>query len=320
MNFLLRIFGLGLTVVFVFYIAESDTINDYITYVKAGKVESVFWQDQGDKDLRAAIHAGAKKKNRPAIDARIDPVWKLIPGYNGIQVDENKTFQKTWRKNNHKKIEWVYREIKPKITINHFQQVPIYRGNEQKRSVALMINVAWGTEFLPQMLEILEKEHVKATFFLDGSWLSKHQADAKKILQAGHELGNHAYSHPLMSQISEARMETEIAKTEKLLGQCCKQRSRWFAPPAGDFNQTVVDVAESHQMKTVLWTVDTVDWRRSTSVSDMTRKIDEKVSNGSLILTHPTNRTVEAFPKLIQIIKKKGLKLERVSDVLSSNR
>ena len=67
----------------------------------------------------------------------------------------------------------------------------IYSGNPDKTNISLMINVYWGTEFIPDMLEILEENEVKATFFVGGSWANKNPQMLKAIYEAGHEIGNH---------------------------------------------------------------------------------------------------------------------------------
>lgn len=72
---------------------------------------------------------------------------------------------------------------------------------------------------------------------------------------------NHAYTHPNMSTLSRARATAEIEKTKSLLKESLGVTNTWFAPPSGDFDQETVDIAASLGLKTVLWTLDTVDWR-----------------------------------------------------------
>lgn len=316
----MRVAGLILSAVFVVFIVQSPPVISYITSVKKGNDVPVFMQTDEARRIREQVKREAPKHYIKPVDARIDRVWRAIPGLNGREVDVEATVEKTLKQKNKKKIAWVYREIPPQKSLEDLGIEPIYRGNEQKKSAALMVNVAWGTEHLPAMLKILAQEKVKATFFLDGSWLSKHPEEAKKIVQAGHEIGNHAYSHPLMSKVSRERMVREIARTEKLIQDTLHVRSRWFAPPAGDFNRQVLEAAYQQNMKTVLWTLDTVDWKKTSSPEMMIRKIEKNMIPGALILTHPTDRTVKALPQIIRAIKREGIKLGTVSDVLSSKR
>ncbi len=316
----MRVAGLVLSAVFVVWIVQSTPVNSYIVSVKKDNDVSVFKQTDEEQKIYEQVKKEAPKHYIKPIDARVDRVWGAIPGLNGREVDVEKTVERTLKQKNKDKIAWVYREIPPQISLEDLGMEPIYRGNEQKRAAAIMVNVAWGTEHLPAMLKILAQENVKATFFLDGSWLAKHPEEARKIVQAGHEIGNHAYSHPLMSRVSRERMVREIVRTEELIQKTLRVRSKWFAPPAGDFNRQVLQTAYRQNMKTVLWTLDTVDWKKSSSPEMMISKIEKNIFPGALILTHPTDRTVKALPQIIRAVKRKGIKPGTVSEVLSSKR
>ncbi|WP_044642699.1 polysaccharide deacetylase family protein [Risungbinella massiliensis] len=298
---------------------QFPPLDVFIESVKKQQELSVSLFLDPNEQILEQIKSESEKRKKAPVDARVDRVWKAIPGYNGREVDVEATYKATLS-NPQKKLTWRYREIAPKMNLKDLGAYPIYRGFEEKKAASIMINVAWGTEFLPKMLDILDQEQVKATFFLDGSWLKKNPDMAKQLVVRGHEIGNHAYSHPLMSQISQERIESEIGKTKQLIKETLQLENIWFAPPAGDFNQTVVDNAWKQGMHTVLWTLDTVDWRKSTTPESMVQKISSKLEPGSLILMHPTDRSVVALPQIIQEIKKKGLKPMPVGELLSPNR
>lgn len=294
---------------------ESPAVTAYLEGVKE-KDRKVMARE----DLLTHIKEEAKRRYEPPIDARVDRVWKAIPGYNGKAVDIEATYQAAKKRGANKRIPWIYKEVPAKVSLGDLGPHPIYRGNEKKPMAGLMINVAWGTEHIPEMLRILKQENVTATFFLDGSWVEKNPEMARRLLESGHEIGNHAYSHPQMSRLSRAQIREEITKTEAAIQKLAPVRSRFFAPPSGDFNQAVVEEADRLGMKTVLWTADTVDWKESMMPTDMIARIQPELSNGTLILMHPTDRTVKALPEIIRLIKKKGLKAGKVSEVLSSKR
>lgn len=320
LHFYMRLASLLLAIMVVIGCIQSPPVDKFVSTVKEANSLPTSPSIKDINKLRQKIQKEAQKRNQKPVDARIDRIWKGIPGYNGVIVDVDKTLEKTLHHQDSSKIQWVYNEVKPKVDLKDLGPVPIYRGNPSKPAAALMVNVAWGTEHIPSMLQILEKEKIKATFFLDGSWLKKHPREAKMIQKKGHEIGNHAYSHPLMSQISSDRMRREMGMTEKYMKQILKRQSRFFAPPAGDYNQQVVEIANQFGMMTVLWTVDTVDWKKSTSPEMMIEKVNRHLENGSLLLTHPTDRTMEALPEMIRIGKRKGIKWGTVREVLSSDR
>lgn len=275
--------------------------------------------EQSSNELRAKIIRKAKEINAQPIDAVIDRVWKAIPGYNGLEVDVEATYRKAVLQGPSEGLRLVYREIKPKVSLNDLGAQPIYRGNPAKPMVSLMINVAWGNEYIRPMLDILDAEKVKVTFFLDGSWLSKNKELAVEMLKRGHEVENHAYSHPDMSKLSRARAAAEIEKTRKLLKDSLGVTNTWFAPPSGDFNQQTVEIAASLGLKTVLWTLDTVDWRNP-SPDSVIAKITSRAEPGTLVLMHPTASSSQALRGMIRGIRAKGLQLGTVSQTLSPDR
>ncbi|MHA6529203.1 polysaccharide deacetylase family protein [Paenibacillus sp. BAC0078] len=269
--------------------------------------------------LRTLIENKAAKLNSPAVDATVDRVWKAIPGYNGLEVDIEATYQTALLRGAKDPVKLLYRQIPPKVSLNDLGAQPIYRGNPAKQMVSLMINVAWGNQYIMPMLDILDQEKVKVTFFLDGSWLSHNKELAAEMLKRGHEMENHAYTHPDMSTLSRERATAEIEKTQKLLKESLGVTNTWFAPPSGDFDQETVDIAASLGLKTVLWTLDTVDWRNP-SPESVIAKISSKVEPGTLILMHPTDSSSKALRGMIRGIRAKGLQLGTVSQTLSAER
>ncbi|AZS16060.1 polysaccharide deacetylase family protein [Paenibacillus lutimineralis] len=272
-----------------------------------------------DDPLLAQIRAEADKRRIEPIDAVVDRVWKAVPGYNGREVDIEKTYEKAKAARAGQKLEFVYRELKPKVSLDDLGATPIFRGNPNKPMAAFMINVAWGNEYIIPMLDTLDEAKVKATFFFDGSWLKKNTDLALEIQKRGHQLENHAYSHPNMSQLDDSRARLEISKTKDLLKQKLGVENRWFAPPSGDYNQRTIDLAAEQGLKTVLWTVDTVDWMKP-EPSTIVQKIAKKVEPGSLILMHPTASSRDALKGMIQVIERKGIKLGTVEQTLSPDR
>lgn len=303
-------------------VMQTPALTQYVETVKNRHkaIVTVSTHLSEDMTLKQRIKKAAETYSKLPVEPRIDEVWKAIPGYNGLVVDIERTLKLAKQRGDEAPLRLVFREVSPKNDLEDLSPNPIYRGNPQKPAVALMINVAWGTAYLPSMLDILEQERVHATFFLDGSWLAKHPNEARKLVNKGHEIANHAYHHPQMSQLTPARMKQEIVQTEKLIQQTLGVRTSFFAPPSGDYNQQVIDIAADLDLKTVLWTADTVDWRTSSTPAMMIKRIKDDLGNGTLILMHPTDRTVQALPDIIQLIKQKGLRPGTVREALSPER
>jgi probable sporulation protein (polysaccharide deacetylase family) len=207
-----------------------------------------------------------------------------------------------------------YNLFKP--TVTKFE--PIYHGSEQTKKIALTCNVVWGEEYVPQMLEILKKNNVKMTFYVGGQWAKDFPELTLKMAKSGHELGNHSYSHPHPTFISKAENAREIETTEQAVYKAAQTTTRLYAPPYGEFNSTVLEAAGQLGYKTILWSIDTIDWQRPPA-KDIARRVSDKAHNGAIVLMHPTAPTIEALPTIIENLKKRGYELTTVSDVIGLN-
>ncbi|MGD8191067.1 polysaccharide deacetylase family protein [Brevibacillus ginsengisoli] len=305
----------GLIVGLLFF--YSNSVNQYISVMKSA-VDKVNSRSEGS--LREKIENWKKIKDEQPIDAYVDRIWKAIPGYNGREVDVKASLKHMSEHKLDTEKGLIFREVPPSVTLEQLGAYPIYRGNPKKPAVSFMINVAWGNEFLDRMLDTLDKYQIKTTFFLDGSWVKKYPELARKIKDRGHEIANHAYSHPDMAQLGAERIQQEIGKTQDIIEQTTGVKPTLFAPPSGSFSDQVVQIARNgFHMKTILWTADTVDWQKP-SASTVIERIEPKLDNGVLVLMHPTQASSDALEALIKIAKKRRLTITTVSEVISSNR
>jgi probable sporulation protein (polysaccharide deacetylase family) len=194
---------------------------------------------------------------------------------------------------------------------------PVYQGSSAEKKVALTFNVVWGEEYVPQILEVLKKNNVTATFFIGGQWAEDFPALTRQIAQEGHEIGNHGYSHPHPDNISRAANLEEIKKTETAIENACGVKTNLFAPPYGERGEAVLLAAEDAGYRTILWSVDTIDWQRPDPSIIVSRVVD-RVHNGAIVLMHPTAPTVHALPDIIEALKKDGYEMVRVSMFVES--
>ncbi|NRQ53695.1 polysaccharide deacetylase family protein [Brevibacillus sp. HD1.4A] len=299
---------------------QYQPIHEYISFVKKEQTVTAEKILDEKERLRAQVEKWKAERDEAPIDAVIDPTWKAIPGYNGRIVDVDASVEKMLATGVAGPEMLVYKEVPPAISLDQLGAQPIYRGNPKKPTISFMINVAWGNEYLDSMLDTLDKHQVKTTFFLDGSWVKRYPEEAKKIAARGHEIGNHAYSHPDMSTLGTQRIHQEISRTQEIISKTLGIKPILFAPPSGAFNKQVVQIAHSsYQMKTIMWTADTVDWKKP-SPSFVIKKISGLMSNGTLVLMHPTAASQASLDQLLTIAKKKGLQPVTVSEVLSSRR
>ncbi|GGJ92849.1 hypothetical protein GCM10007063_14290 [Lentibacillus kapialis] len=272
-----------------------------------------------DDPLYKEIKEKSEEYEKEPKNAVIDKVWKKTPGLNGLEVDIEKSYEQMKKNETFDETLLVYEQNAPEVTMDDLPAAPIYRGNPGKDMVAFLINVSWGTEYIPSILSILKDHHVKATFFIEGKWAMENTDTVKMIHEQGHAIGNHAYNHPAMSRLSKQDMMEQIKRTNQIIEAITGETPKWFAPPSGDFNDQVVKVAAEQDMETILWTVDTIDWKNP-SVSVMMNRVNDKIHPGATLLMHPTPSAEEGLDSMIGSIKKKGYKIGTLNTLLSSER
>lgn len=201
------------------------------------------------------------------------------------------------------------------MAVNPDKPKAIYHGNASQPKVAFACNVFWGEEYLPDMLDTLERHNIKATFFIGGSWAKRNPEMLKLIAARGHELGNHTYSHPHPNALTKEQNKEQILRAETLVNEYTGVKTVLYAPPYGEFNGTVLAAAADLGYTTIMWSIDTVDWKRPPEDVLITR-VMKKIHNGAIILMHPTEPTAKALPELISRIHDSGYTVAPVSVIL----
>ncbi len=191
----------------------------------------------------------------------------------------------------------------------------VYRRGTSENGVSLMVNVYWGTEEVLGMLDVFDEYGAKATFFLGGSWADDNVKCVKEIASRGHEIGSHGYFHRNHDELDYEANVHEIAASVEFLSLVADMPVTLFAPPSGAYNDDTVKAAESMNLKTILWSKDTIDWRDKDEEVCF-RRATEEVGGGELILMHPMEHTLRALPRILEHYHKNGLKAITVSENL----
>ncbi|KPV39836.1 polysaccharide deacetylase family protein [Alicyclobacillus ferrooxydans] len=268
----------------------------------------------GDKSEAAVLEEIQRTLGKSPIDAHVDRVWHAVPGLCGWALDIPASSAKSKRINDGA-LHLVWTSVPPAKRLTDLPAEPIYRGPANEKSAALMFNVAWGEEDIPSILSTLDKYHVKGTFFLDGDWVKKHGDLAKKIAEDGQAIGSHGTGHPDFRRLGDSALGKQITGTNERIEHTIGRKIDLIAPPAGAFDGRVVRMAKQHDMYTVLWTVDTIDWNRP-AASVIVKRVLSRMEPGSLVLMHPTPSTAAALPVVIERLQEQGYRLKTVEDVV----
>lgn len=191
-----------------------------------------------------------------------------------------------------------------------------YQGITGDKVVALDINVDWGEEYVPQMLEILAKEKVYATFFVTGTWAQKHPDLVRKMAEQGHDIANHGNHHLHLSRASDQVVNDELTAAEAIIEDAVGKKPTLFSPPYGELDNRVSRLAAARGYQVVMWSLDTIDWQRP-SPATITQRIIKRLHNDAIVLMHPTAPTVKALPEMISQLKSQGYQIKKVKEIIA---
>ncbi len=195
------------------------------------------------------------------------------------------------------------------------KELPVFNENTPKY-VALTFDDGPHYKYTEMLLDGLKKRNVKVTFFVLGSNASKNYNIIKKAALDGHVIGNHTYSHKNLFRLKEEEILEEIDKTNQIIEAITGTTPKYFRPSYGNYNGKILKLAK---METVLWNVDSLDWKIKNS-NQITRRVLNKVSDGSIILMHDIYKSsVKAAFLIIDKLQEEGYEFVTIDELLTSS-
>ena len=158
----------------------------------------------------------------------------------------------------------------------------------------------------PALLNALRQNGLRATMFNEGQYAAAYPAQVRAEASAGMWIGNHSYTHPHMTQLSQSQVDSEISRTQQAIANAGGGTPRLFRPPYGETNSTVQSVEARYGLRQIIWDVDSQDWNGASV--DAIVQANSRLTNGQVILMHewPAN-TLTAIPRIKQVLTSRGL-------------
>ena len=195
-----------------------------------------------------------------------------------------------------------------------------YRASTTEKKIAFTFDDGPHPIYTNQILSVLKEEAIPATFFTIGCNVEKYPSVVKHILNEGHEIGNHTYSHPQVKKVTNDLLEREIERTDDLLTRLGAPKPVLFRPPQGICPIDFLKVLKDTEKIAILWNVDTRDWAHTPS-EEIVESVLSSISGGDIILFHDSvggeSTTLLAIKKLIPILKDRGYQFVTVSELLA---
>jgi peptidoglycan-N-acetylglucosamine deacetylase len=189
-----------------------------------------------------------------------------------------------------------------------------------QRAVAITFDDGPNPVYTPQVLEIFSEAKGKATFFMIGEQMRDHPEVVKQVADLGHEIGNHTFTHPKLSELSIQDCSKEIEETEKLIEEMAGRKPVVFRPPYLDYNQDTVSLLQKKRYPMIgAVNLDAQDWVQPGALHIL-KKSREAVKNGSILIFHDgygdRSQTIEAVRMLVSELTSQGYQLVTVSELL----
>lgn len=195
-------------------------------------------------------------------------------------------------------------------------------GPAQGNRIALSFDDGPDARFTPQVLDILQKYNVKATFFLLGSRVDGLPELTRRIRREGHAIGSHTYWHPKLVKEGLERMKWELAETDKALKRTAGMKPRMFRAPYGALTEELMTELVKMKYKVIGWNVDSLDWKQIDSET-IQNNVLSQLRPGSIVLMHSAGNwdqdlsgMVQALDALIPRLEQEGYKFVTVPELL----
>ena len=196
------------------------------------------------------------------------------------------------------------------------RQLPIYCVQRDQKMISISFDAAWGNEDTQQLIDILGKYNIKATFFVVGQWVDKYPESVKALHDAGHEVMNHSNTHAHMSQLSRDEIIADVNACNDKIEAVTGVRPTLIRPPYGEYDDNVVSAIRSMDMEPIQWDVDSLDWK-DLEASEITKRVTSKVQAGSIVLFHnAAKHTPEALPGILETLLQQGYTFVPISELI----
>jgi peptidoglycan/xylan/chitin deacetylase (PgdA/CDA1 family) len=213
---------------------------------------------------------------------------------------------------------------KPVAKCSWYENV-VHRVPTMERVVALTYDDGPHPVFTPQILDILDKYHVKATFFMIGSRMERYPEIVKEVMKRGHVIANHTYTHPRNIEMDTSpQIIRELEQCEQVIERMTGHRAYLFRPPRGLVDSTVFTIAQEEGYRTILWTV-SADHHDAPTPESMAERVSNLIKPGGIILAHdgtfPSRwKDVQATPLIIESLLKQGYRFVTLPELLAKGR
>ncbi|MDK2802993.1 MAG: polysaccharide deacetylase family protein [Oscillospiraceae bacterium] len=196
---------------------------------------------------------------------------------------------------------------------NKYENIGGYFIGEDNNKIYLTFDEGYENGYTPNILDTLKEKQVKAVFFITYDYAKRNSNLIKRMIDEGHVIGNHSYTHPSMAEISIDSVKSEISLLHEYIEKEFGYKMTLFRPPKGEFTEESLVAAKELGYKTVFWSFAYKDWVESNSmgIEKSLKKVTDSAHSGGIYLLHAVSKdNRDILGKAIDIIRDKGFDFE----------
>jgi peptidoglycan-N-acetylglucosamine deacetylase len=192
----------------------------------------------------------------------------------------------------------------------------VYKMLPSTGHVALTFDDGPDDMITPQILDVLFKKNVKATFFVVGHMVTKYPYMVERIYRQGHDLANHTWAHYRLDELSQNQIEQQVDSVRSLFNFLHIPLVPYMRPPGGRYNNMVLNTLKKQGLTMVMWDVNAADYKRENGKfprpESIVKRVVKQIRPGSIVLMHNSPATVKALPQIIDQIRSQGLTIGKL--------
>ncbi|WP_237690929.1 polysaccharide deacetylase family protein [Paenibacillus caui] len=216
-----------------------------------------------------------------------------IPGYDAAKVNPD------------------YKDAKYKL---------VYNVETNKKLIALTFDDFGSDKTVTRILDILAEHDVVATFFLRAKGVENNPNLARAMVEGGHDVANHSYSHPVVTSLTPKELQEDIVRAHQVITEAIQEQPvMLFRPPTGVVDdERAKAIAAAGYPVIAMYDVTTLDWDAANSADDIINGVMKQTKQGSVILLHMLDdiHTIEALPTVLDDLKKRGFTFVKMADLI----
>ena len=190
---------------------------------------------------------------------------------------------------------------------------PVEGLDDTKKRVALTFDDGPHPKVTKQVLDTLDRYNAKATFFMLGNRVQYYPEIALDVLNRGHEVGNHTWSHPVLPKLTETQVINEFTTTENAIISAIGQESTVFRPPYGSTTDAINAIIPRD---VAIWSIDTLDWKHR-DANKLVQSVKNQMHNNAIILMHDIHQsTADGLNGVLEYLTNEGYEFVTVSDIM----